>query len=90
VRSRWSKARAANAWYKYILYSTKTRDDRAFGIVAFSHCFAKAINPHHSFKARWKLAIASITLIFSILVSSIVGYVTSDRIEAINCYNSYD
>ena len=23
VRSRWSKARAANAWYKYILYSTK-------------------------------------------------------------------
>jgi hypothetical protein len=59
-------------------------------MLAFSHRFAKAINPHYSLKARLGLAIASITLIFSILVSSIVGYVTSDRIEAINCYNSYD
>lgn len=43
----------------------------------------KAINPHRSLKARLGLAIAGIALIFSILVSSIVGYVTSDRMEAI-------
>lgn len=44
---------------------------------------ANLINPHRSLKARLGLAIAGIALIFSMLASSIVGYVTSDRMEAI-------
>lgn len=43
---------------------------------------AKLINPRRSLKARLGLAIAGIALIFSILVSSIVGALTSDRLEA--------
>lgn len=51
-------------------------------MLAFSHRFAKAINPHYSLKARLGLAIVGIALILSISIGMSVGYTTRGYMEA--------
>ncbi len=51
-------------------------------LLAFSRRFATGINPRRSLKARLGLAIGGIALIFSILASLTVGYMTTRQMEA--------
>ena len=51
-------------------------------MLAFSHRFAKAINPRYSLKARLGLAIVGIALILSISIGMSIGYTTRGYMEA--------